>query len=116
MNAPTYNDAWPDDVKALYRHDMQEMWDPTIAPQVWNQYHNQLDIYVVLADGEECLDILDVGCAQGTLALLLAEKGHRVCAMDIRQQFLDYAKTRYEKGDITFICGNPLEIKLQNRF
>jgi serine/threonine-protein kinase len=43
---------------ALYRHDLREMWDRTIAPQVWNQYHNQLGIYVALVDGRGPLDVL----------------------------------------------------------
>jgi SAM-dependent methyltransferase len=103
-------------VQALYRHDMQEVWDPTIAPQIWNQYHNQLDIYRAVADERGQIDVLDVGCAQGTLALLLAERGHRVCAMDIRQQFLDYAASRYEKGDIRFICGNALDVTPDKQF
>jgi 2-polyprenyl-6-hydroxyphenyl methylase/3-demethylubiquinone-9 3-methyltransferase len=106
---PTFDPDWPADVMALYRHDMQEMWDRSIAPQVWNQYHNQLDIYFGLCEGAGALDILDVGCAQATLALLLAEKGHRVCAMDIRRRFLDYAATRHERGEIRFVCGNALE-------
>jgi len=116
MKPPVYDQNWPEEVKALYRHDMQEMWDKTVAPHIWNQYHNQLDIYLSLTGGERGLDILDIGCAQGTLALLLAERGQRVRAMDIRRQFLDYAATRYEKGDIGFICGNALEIDIQERF
>lgn len=116
MKPPVYDNVWPDDVKALYRHDMQEIWDPAIAPQVWNQYHNQLDLYYSLVGSKGNLDILDVGCAQGTLALLLAEKGHHVWAMDIRQQFLDYAAARHEKGEIHFICGNALEIELRKKF
>jgi 2-polyprenyl-6-hydroxyphenyl methylase/3-demethylubiquinone-9 3-methyltransferase len=106
VKPPVFDPSWPADVQALYRHDMQEIWDRSIAPQVWNQYHNQLDLYCSFADGRGQLDILDVGCAQGTLALLLAERGHRVCAMDIRQQFLDYAASRHEKGDVRFVCGN----------
>jgi len=108
MKPPVFDPSWPPDVQALYRHDMQEMWDPTIAPQIWHQYHNQLDLYCALADERGPIDILDVGCAQGTLALLLAERGHRVCAMDIRQPFLDYAALRRERGDVRFICGNAL--------
>lgn len=95
---------------------MQEMWDRTIAPQVWNQYHNQLEIYCALAGAPGPLDVLDVGCAQGTLALLLAEHGHRVCAMDIRQQFLDYAAKRYESGKIEFICANVMDAALNKEF
>jgi len=37
-----YDPAWSE-VKALYRHDIQEIWDPTINRHIWNQYHNQLD-------------------------------------------------------------------------
>jgi len=116
MKPPVFDPSWPADVQALYRHDMQEMWDRTIAPQVWNQYHNQLDMYCTLADGRGQLDVLDVGCAQATLALLLAERGHRVWAMDIRQQFLDYAASRYEKGEIRFVLGNATDAAPENRF
>jgi 2-polyprenyl-3-methyl-5-hydroxy-6-metoxy-1,4-benzoquinol methylase len=116
MKPPIFNPEWPEEVKALYRHDMQEMWDPNIARQVWNQYHNQLDLYSAVTRGCHGLQILDVGCAQGTLALLLAEQGHKVWAIDIRQGFLDYAKSRYEKGEVTFVCGNILELDLAEKF
>jgi 2-polyprenyl-3-methyl-5-hydroxy-6-metoxy-1,4-benzoquinol methylase len=116
LKPPVFNPQWPDDVVAVYQHDMQEIWDPTIAKHIWNQYHNQLDLYLSLASGNGRLEILDVGCAQGTLALLLAERGHKVWAIDIRQQFLDYAAARHEKGDITFICGNAMEVDLHRQF
>jgi 2-polyprenyl-3-methyl-5-hydroxy-6-metoxy-1,4-benzoquinol methylase len=111
MKAPIYDPAWPDDVLALHRHDMQEMWDRRIAPQIWNQYHNQLDLYLGIA-GAKPLRILDVGCAQGTLALLLAERGHSVLAVDIRPQFLAYAASRYTQGNVQFLAANALEDEL----
>jgi 2-polyprenyl-3-methyl-5-hydroxy-6-metoxy-1,4-benzoquinol methylase len=116
LKPPTHNPSWPEDVLALYRHDMREIWDRRIAPQIWNQYHNQLDIYLRLCEGRGRLNVLDVGCAQGTLALLLAERGHRVCAMDIRQQFLDYAASRHETGDVRFLCGNAMDADPGERF
>ena len=116
MKPPIYDPAWPPDVQSLYRHDMAEIWDRSIAPNVWNQYHNQLDIYVRLADGAGALDVLDVGCAQGTLALLLAERGHNVCAMDIRQPFLDYAASRHERGNVRFFCGNVMDSSPGGRY
>jgi 2-polyprenyl-3-methyl-5-hydroxy-6-metoxy-1,4-benzoquinol methylase len=116
MRPPVFNPQWSEDVQAVYRHDMQEMWDSDIARHIWNQYHNQIDLYVSLTAGATKLDILDVGCAQGTLALLLAERGHKVWAMDIRQPFLDYAASRYEKGDIHFVCGNAMEVDLKQRY
>lgn len=116
MRPPVFDPAWSAEVQALWRHDVQEIWDPRIARYIWNQYHNQLEMYGVLAESQRALDILDVGCAQATLALLLAERGHRVCAVDIRQSFLDYACSRYSHGDIRFVCANALELELDRRF
>jgi 2-polyprenyl-6-hydroxyphenyl methylase/3-demethylubiquinone-9 3-methyltransferase len=116
MKLPVFDPSWPADIQALYRHDMQEIWDKSLAPQIWNQYHNQLALYLKYVPDEPKVDILDVGCAQATLALLLAERGHRVCALDLRQQFLDYAETRYEHGKIEFVQGNVLEYSWNTKF
>ncbi len=116
MKPPRFDFSWPEDVQALHRHDMRDIWDSSIAPQIWNQHHNQLDLYRRIGSGLGRLDILDVGCAQGTLALLLAEDGHNVCAMDIRQQFLDYAISRYDKGDVRFVCANAMEGEIDGRY
>lgn len=115
MIAPSFDPDWPDDLKALYRHDMQEIWDPRLAPHIWNQYQNQLDFYLAIA-GETPRRILDVGCAQGTLALRLAERGHHVTAVDIRPQFLEYARSRYSHGDINFLAANVLEDEVPGEF
>lgn len=116
MIPPIFNHTWPDDVQALYYHDIQEIWNPKIAQHMWNQYHNQLEMYFSFTGKNRKLKILDIGCAQGTLALLLAERGHTVFAVDIRQQFLDYAASRYQKGDIHFFCGNVMEIDFSEKF
>jgi 2-polyprenyl-3-methyl-5-hydroxy-6-metoxy-1,4-benzoquinol methylase len=92
MKHPVFSDDWSAELKALYHHDMREIWDRSIAPHVWNQYHNQLEQYFAIA-GDRPLDILDVGCAQGTLAMLLAERGHRVTAVDLRPEFLGAIRT-----------------------
>lgn len=120
MKPPIRDPNWDPEVEALWRHDMREIWDPNICRNVWNQYHNQLDIYLGLAPlpvGDRAsLEIMDIGCAQGTLALLLAERGHKVLAVDLRQQFLDYAKSRYTHGEIEFIAGNALELNFDKKF
>jgi len=116
MKAPVFDSSWPEEVIALYTHDMQEIWDNAIAVQIWNQYHNQLKLYKAFAPREKVLDILDVGCAQATLALQLAEAGHRVMAIDLRQEFLEYAARRYEHGNIDFVQGNVLEVELSRTF
>lgn len=115
MIPPKYDPAWPEDIKALYHHDQQEMWDPRIAPHIWSWYHDHLKRFQTIA-GPEPLRIMDVGCAQATLALLLAESGHKVTAVDIRPQFLEYAKSRYSHGDIDFISANALSDQLPGGF
>jgi 2-polyprenyl-3-methyl-5-hydroxy-6-metoxy-1,4-benzoquinol methylase len=115
VRRPVPDPAWSPEVEALYRHDLREIWDPRIAPQVWNQYHDQLRRYLALA-GAPPKRILDVGCAQGTLALLLAERGHEVWAVDVRQEFLDYAASRHERGVVHFVQGDALALELPVRF
>jgi 2-polyprenyl-3-methyl-5-hydroxy-6-metoxy-1,4-benzoquinol methylase len=115
MKHPVFDSSWSEEVKALYAHDMREMWDRSIAPHVWNQYHNQIDLYTSYAEGHK-LRILDVGCAQATLALLLAERGHEVVAVDLREDFLKYAKTRYEHGQISFIRADVLNDEIEGHF
>lgn len=46
--------------------------------------------------------ILDVGVAQGNLSLMLAEAGFEVVATDLRNDFLEYARKKYENGMISF--------------
>ena len=94
MKAPSYNPAWDQEVKHVYMHDMQEIWNPSLCKHIWNLYHNQLDMYSeIVKDYSQgrSLKILDAGCAQATLALKLAEQGHEVTAVDLREPLLEYA-------------------------
>lgn len=116
MKAPSYNPEWPDEVKALYQHDMEQYWDKTLSPNQWNQYQSMLKQLTSITNNVSGLRILDVGCAQATLPLLLAEQGHCVTAIDLRQNSLDYAASRFEFGDIEFIQGNVLDLHLETRF
>ena len=110
MKRPVLDPSWPDDVVEIYRNDMREMWDPSIERHMYNLYHNQLELYVGIADRYGAHSVLDIGAAQATLALTLAESGRSVTAVDIRPQFLEYAKTRYERGDIRFVAGNAFDL------
>lgn len=116
MKAPKYDKTWSEEVQALYQHDMEQYWDSTLSIHQWNQYKNLLSTYLSIPSPTEKMSVLDVGCAQATLALLLAEQGHNMTAVDIRQESLDYAVSRYEHGDINFVRGNVLELKLDRKF
>jgi 2-polyprenyl-3-methyl-5-hydroxy-6-metoxy-1,4-benzoquinol methylase len=115
MKRPVFNDAWTEEVKRVYEHDMCEMWDPFLSRHVYNMYQCQLEMYKKLVPAG-AKDVLDVGCAQATLALQLAEAGYAVTAVDIRQGFLDYAQTRWTHGDINFITGNVFEVNFAKKF
>jgi len=51
----------------------------------------------IVAPGGKNLAILDVGCAEGELSVLLARQGHRVTAADISPSFLDQPKSARPK-------------------
>jgi len=106
VKPPVFEQAWPPEVVEIYRNDVREMWDSRVEPHSFHSYQNQLALYTALADKYAAESVLDVGCAQGTLALLLGERGKRVTAVDIRQPFLDYARTRHERGDVRFVAAN----------
>jgi 2-polyprenyl-3-methyl-5-hydroxy-6-metoxy-1,4-benzoquinol methylase len=106
MKPPVRDPNWSEEVLEIWRNDLREIWDPSIERHSFHCYHNQLDVYLALAEQYGTQSVLDVGCAQGTLALTLAERGKRVTAIDIRPAFLDYARSRWERGDITFLPAN----------
>jgi 2-polyprenyl-3-methyl-5-hydroxy-6-metoxy-1,4-benzoquinol methylase len=115
MKPPIFNDSWDEEVRSLYRHDVQEIWDSALNRSAWNQYHAQLELYRSYAQGGK-KRILDVGCAQATLAMLLAEEGHEVVAVDLRKKFLQYAKSRYTHGKIEFVETNVLDVEMPGKF
>ena len=49
MKPPVFNANWSGETKALYHHDIQEIWDASINKHIWNQYHNQLQLYLEFA-------------------------------------------------------------------
>jgi 2-polyprenyl-3-methyl-5-hydroxy-6-metoxy-1,4-benzoquinol methylase len=115
MKQPKYNEKWSEDLKRIYAHDMEQYWDKSIAPHLYNSYKMHIAMYQALVP-TGALKVLDVGCAQGTLALILAEGGYEVTALDLRAEFLDYAKSRWTHGKIKFVKANALEYESPERF
>lgn len=60
--------------------------------------------------------ILDIGCAQATASILLAEHGFKVFATDINPESLKYAKLRYEFGDCNFIALSAEHLPFKTEF
>ena len=95
------------DYTRVREHDIQELWDFSIAPHVATSYQARLALMQDLANGvlQGPSAILDVGCAQGTFGLRLAELGHSVVLLDARAGHIDYARSRRETGDVEFRVG-----------
>lgn len=109
MKKPQFDPTWPPETVEIYRNDLREIWDRDIERHSYNSYQNQLDLYRGLVAKYGAESVLDIGCAQATLALLLAESGKRTTAVDIRPAFLEYAESRYERGDLRFVSANIFE-------
>jgi len=56
------------------------------------------------------IKIGEFGCAQGIIALTLAEIGYHVHAFDINVSFIEYAQLKYEKGQVEWHVGNINEL------
>ncbi len=91
----------------LRAHDVQELWDHSISPHVAASYRARIDLVSGIVEqlAGPGGRVLDVGCAQGTLGLLLAERGLRVTLLDIRGENIAYARSRFEKGQANFYVG-----------
>ncbi|MCU1347115.1 MAG: hypothetical protein JWO56_145 [Acidobacteria bacterium] len=109
MKHPQPDPGWPPEIVEIYHNDMRELWDRDIERHSYNSYQYQLEVYRGLVDQYGARTVLDVGCAQATLAMLLAEGGTQVVAVDIRQPFLDYAMTRYEHGNLRLVAANIVD-------
>jgi 2-polyprenyl-3-methyl-5-hydroxy-6-metoxy-1,4-benzoquinol methylase len=84
-----------------------------LEDQKWN--HNncyfQYLLSLIPANTDTCLDI---GCGTGELSYLLSQKAKNVIAVDLADKMIDKAKAQYEKKNITYICGNILDMDFEN--
>ncbi|MGY0487476.1 class I SAM-dependent methyltransferase [Streptomyces sp. WG-D5] len=51
-------------------------------------------------------DVLDLGCGTGSLALLAAERGHRVTGVDLAPNMLRLARRKLAGRDAAFLVGD----------
>lgn len=77
--------------------------------------HNEWRDVLSTALGNEPRDLVDLGCGTGACALLAAELGHRVTAVDGSEGMLSYARREAEARnlDITFVQSVMDEAELE---
>lgn len=60
--------------------------------------------------------VLEIGCAQANISLLLAEEGFIAIALDIALEFLKYSRLKYERGKIAWICADGSLLPIQQNY
>ncbi|MET8979525.1 class I SAM-dependent methyltransferase [Streptomyces sp. NPDC004539] len=65
-----------------------------------------LDAYLAVAEELRAHQILDVGCGTGTLALLLARRGHSVTGVDPAGASLDVARAKSGADQVRWLHGD----------
>lgn len=106
MRLPRIEELKNDDHRMLYRFDLKELHcaDPYVSGLgKISRISKVVELVRKLVSDGSCLDI---GCAQGNYALLLAENGYPSVGVDINPNFLTYALMKRENGHSDFICAS----------
>lgn len=79
--------------------------DPRLAGiyDAFEGERSDLPAYLAIAKEFDAQRILDVGCGTGSLAVLLAERGHTVVALDPAEASLAVAKAKDPEGRVTWL-------------
>jgi 2-polyprenyl-3-methyl-5-hydroxy-6-metoxy-1,4-benzoquinol methylase len=118
MRLPAEGELHTARAQALRRWDLREYF-AVDAGYYWSiHYRNRLE--TILRTVSELVpaggSVLDIGCAQGTASILLAERGFEVTAVEASLESIEYAKLRVEFGNISFICTDATRVSLGRDF
>jgi 2-polyprenyl-6-hydroxyphenyl methylase/3-demethylubiquinone-9 3-methyltransferase len=113
MKKPTLLSSWPESWKVSYNYDLMEAFGEKTYPAYFYAYHNRASslkkvIYKYLPKGSR---ILDIAAGSGNFSLQLAEEGYSMVWNDLRSDLIDYVALKYEKGDLSYLPGNALDIE-----
>lgn len=75
----------------------------------WN-HNNCYYPYLLKQLPKQCQCGLDIGCGKGELTALLAKTVKQVIAVDLADKMIDDAQDHNSADNITYICGNILEM------
>jgi 2-polyprenyl-6-hydroxyphenyl methylase/3-demethylubiquinone-9 3-methyltransferase len=111
MRRPTFDKSWSDSFKASYLYDELELWNGKSNLGYKYSYRNRRQ--PILDAVKQSIPrggaILDVAAASGNFSLPLAEQGFRLVWNDLRAEYIDWVKMKYEYGNIEYLVGNIFE-------
>jgi len=88
----------------------------SVAPETLDRFRRLRDILLKIVPGEKRqLNVADIGCGAGTLAMVWSERGHRVTGLDINGQLIELARQRAAEVGIeaVFHLGSATEIPME---
>ncbi|MDQ3790468.1 MAG: methyltransferase domain-containing protein, partial [Actinomycetota bacterium] len=85
---------------------------PRLAPvyDAFDGPRDDLPAYLAIADELGARHVLDVGCGTGSLAVLLADRGHTVTGVDPAEASLVVARSKDPAGRITWLHGDAMAL------
>ncbi|OGS37416.1 MAG: hypothetical protein A2293_10800 [Elusimicrobia bacterium RIFOXYB2_FULL_49_7] len=93
-----------------FQYDCRDLDNPLKTAYTRLKYLDRLFLAVRLIEHHFTCDdktrVAELGCAQGNLSLMLAEKGYNVTAVDINPDFIAYGRLKQEKGSIHWRVGD----------
>lgn len=98
-------------------HENQYKYLKNSGREGWNDEKNIISLFnLVLKSAEYCITdnpkVLELGCGDGQLAVMLAEKRFDITGIDISPTAVEWAKERTDKAG--FLVGNVLDTGLES--
>lgn len=92
--------------------------------QLGEQFENKTKerIQWILEQAGDKQHVLDIGCSQGIVSILLAEQGKNVKGIDIQEEAIDFAKNlvhekyQHVENKVTFECMDFMDYEMNEKF
>ena len=103
-------------------HEDPAFWtalqDGIFDPLAWEMADREVELLLGLTGLPTASAVLDVPCGPGRHLLPLAERGHRVCGVDLSRSYLEQARQRLEQAqlEVELVCADMREFLRPSSF
>lgn len=115
IRLPSVSELSSPSQEKLRQHDLAELHRSSDDPFAFG-YVTRLAMIARLVDQYTSLRnarILDAACAQGNVALILAAKGYVSTGIDLRTEFVEYARLKDTENRVDWVVGSVMKLPLR---